>query len=102
MSETPQQTRSPETEDQKPGLLDLGGMTMGAELILWTIAILAIGLGASEFWALLIGISAGGLALMLMLGRWSRRRRSSCSENRRGGEMFESETSSSSSSDDGD
>ncbi len=100
MSESPQQ--SPEAESQKPGLLDFGCMTMGAELVLWSIALLAIGFGASDFWALMIGIGAGCLAFMHMLGRWSRRRRSSCSENRRGGEMFESETSSSSSSDAGD
>lgn len=100
MSETPQQT--PRAETQKPGLLDFGCMTMGAELILWTIAILAFGLGASEPWARLIGIVAGGLALLHMLGRWSRKRRDGDSDVRRGGEMFESESSLSSSSDAGD
>jgi glutamate/tyrosine decarboxylase-like PLP-dependent enzyme len=76
-----------------PGLLELGCMSLVAEMVLWTVAAIAIGISGSELWGYVIGVGAGALALGLMSRRWSGRPQREQNGGRRGGETFERETS---------
>ena len=73
-----------------PGLLELGCMGIVAETVLWTVALIAIGISGSELWGYLIGVIAGVLALGLMFRRWSGQPQRHVGGRRRGGETFES------------
>ena len=71
----------------------IGCMSLVAEMVLWTVAAIAIGISGSELWGYVIGVGAGALALGLMFRRWSGQPQREQDGGRRGGETFESETS---------
>lgn len=75
----------------RPGLVELGCMGLVAEMVLWTVAVIAIGISGSELWGYVIGLGAGALALGLMFRRWSGQPQRDVGDRRRGGETFESD-----------
>ena len=79
----------------RPGLLELSCTSLVAEMVLWTVAAIAIAIGisGSELWGYVIGVGAGALALGLMSRRWSGQPQLEQNGGRRGGETFESDTS---------
>jgi hypothetical protein len=66
-------------------------MSLVAEMVLWTVAAIAIGISGSELWGYVIGVGAGALALGLMFRRWSGQPQRNEAGRRRGGETFESD-----------
>lgn len=91
MSDRARADDAPGVSASRPGLVELGCMGLIAEIVLWTVALIAIGVSGSELWGYLIGVVAGVLALGLMFRRWSGQPQRNEGGRRRGGETFESD-----------
>lgn len=90
---------SADAHPTKPRLLEYGCMGLIAEMVLWTVTLVAIGMSGSEPWGFIIGLCAAALAIGMMLRRWSSHSRRPENSERRGGEMFERESGNSGSED---